>query len=68
MAGNIKEMTRDGLQQAFIAKIKDLYFGYYQCIIQADNDEAKIKESDERFRLGLKIAKQSLADAMRLSD
>ncbi|PCJ56770.1 MAG: hypothetical protein COA73_11575 [Candidatus Hydrogenedentota bacterium] len=68
MAGNIKELVRDGLQQAFMAKMKDLYFGYYQCIVQADGDEAKIKESDERLKLGIKIAKQSFTDALRLSE
>jgi len=31
-------------------KLKDLYFGYYQCIVQADNDTNLLKEADERFK------------------
>jgi hypothetical protein len=68
MAGNIKEMTIEGLHSAFRSKLNDLYNGYYQCVVQADNDEAKLKEADERFRRGVKIAKQALTDSLRLSD
>ena len=68
MAGNIKEMTVEGLHCAFQSKLQDLYNGYYQCIIQAENDEAKVKEADERFKRAVKIAKHALTDALRLSD
>jgi hypothetical protein len=68
MAGNVKEMTVEGLHNAFKSKLNDLYNGYFQCVVQADNDEAKQKECDERFRRGVKIAKQALTDALRLSE
>jgi len=68
MASNIKEITKDGLQAAFQSKLGDLFNAYFQCIVQAENDESKIKIADERFRLGIKIAKQAFTDSLRLMD
>ena len=68
MPSNMRELTKEALQQGFDHVVEGLFTEYFKLCALAENNETKQKQADERLKMGLGIAKQCFADSIRLAD